>query len=41
MLRFIILSFLLSINAFADVKKGKGEVTMSTRSVETFIPVKG
>ena len=37
MLRFIILSFLLSINAFADVKKGKGEVTMSTRSVETFI----
>ena len=27
----------MSINAFADVKKGKGEVTMSTRSVETFI----
>ena len=37
LLRFIILSLLLSINAFADVKKGNGEVTMSTRAVETFI----
>ena len=37
LLGIIVLSILLSSTSFAGVKKGKGEVTMSTRSVETFI----